>query len=134
MREMTDSARKSLTGGTEAKCLAAEALAEIDRARDRIANLSARLEGEVEDPFNPSSMPALAAWRAAHRSGTPSKLDTDSELRAFVLARIDTLTFVQIVLAVTAHFPPERRTSVSALTRWFRRKRQLPHTTAIDRS
>lgn len=52
-----------------------------------------------------------AEWRAPHGSGNPSRLDTDSEHHAFVLDRIGTLTYDQIVPAVVATSPPDRRTS-----------------------
>ena len=102
----------------------AAAMNDLVRARDAVALLSEALEGLVKAPFNASSYgPAdLAKWRAEHRSGYPSRLDSDPELRAFVLARIDTMTYTQIVQAVADHFPPGRRTSCSGLSRWFRRQ------------
>ncbi|MCB6179650.1 hypothetical protein LHP98_16125 [Rhodobacter sp. Har01] len=54
-----------------------------------------------------------ATWRAQHRRGTLSKLETDPDLRAFVLARIDRLTFEETAPEVAAAFPPDRRTGVS---------------------
>ncbi|WP_374394585.1 hypothetical protein [Tabrizicola sp.] len=109
-----------------AKCLAASALADLDRARRSVELLSSELEGGVKAAFNDplNTGTDLAAWRAAHRSGTPSKLDTDAELRAFVLNLIETLTYDQIVQAVEAAFPPDQRTSRSSLSRWFRRQRE----------
>lgn len=108
--------------------LAAAALADLDRARDAVARIAEDAKGQFKVPFKaPSNPPAsLAEWRAAHRSGTPSRLDTDAELRAFVLARIDTQTYDQIVQAVASAFPPERRVSRSTLSRWFRRQRGAP--------
>lgn len=61
-----------------------------------------------------------AEWRASHRSGNPLRLDTASVLRAFVLERIEALTYDQIMQAGAAAFPPDRRTSRSTLSRWFR--------------
>jgi hypothetical protein len=101
-------ARKPLT-------LAKEALASLDAVRDVLTGLSTALEGGVQGPLQG------AAWRASHRPGTPSRIETDPELRAFVLARIDRLTFDAVVSEIAAHFPPERRTSRSALHRWWHR-------------
>lgn len=99
--------------------LAREALAGLDAARAALTGLSTALQegvkAPVEPPFN------AAAWRAQHRCGTPSKLESDPELRAFVLARIDRLTFEEIASDIAAAFPPERRTSRSALHRWWHR-------------
>jgi hypothetical protein len=80
-----------------------------------LTGLSTALEGGVQGPAQG------AAWRASHRPGTPSRIETDPELRAFVLARIDRLTFDAVVSEIAAHFPPERRTSRAALYRWWHR-------------
>ena len=107
------------------KRLAADTLADLDRARSTVERLSAALEGGVEPAVNPLLKDASdpASWLAAHRPGKPSKIDADAALRAFILARIDHMTFDQLVAAVAARFPPERRTSRSALSRWWRRNR-----------
>jgi len=55
--------------------------------------------------------------RRYHRPGRPSKLDTDPELRAFVLARIAETPFVQLEAQVRAHFGRERGLSRSSLCR-----------------
>ena len=46
-------------------------------------------------PLNPASTAAeaLARHRRNHRSGHPAKIDSDPELRALILARLDTMTF-----------------------------------------
>ena len=64
-----------------------------------------------------------AAHRRAHRKGLPSRILSDPELETFIRARIDTLTFAEIVTEVDATFPPNRRTSVSAISRWWRANR-----------
>lgn len=105
--------------------MAADALADLDRARATVERLSAALESSVEPAANHRLKDASnsAIWLAEHRPGKPSRIDADPVLRAFILARIDHLTFDQIVAEVAAHFPPERRTSRSALSRWWRRNR-----------
>ncbi len=64
-----------------------------------------------------------AAHLRAHRKGLPSRILADPELEAFIRARIDTQTFAEIVKEVDATFPPDRRTSVSAISRWWRANR-----------
>lgn len=100
--------------------LARDALAGLEAARTALTGLSTALQQDVkprlETPLN------TADWRAQHRRGTLSKLETDPELRTFVLARIDRLTFDQVVAEVAANFPPGRRTSRSALHRWWHRR------------
>jgi hypothetical protein len=75
----------------------------------------------------PASLPpTLAEHRRAHRSGVPARITSDPELEAFIRARIDRLTFAEIVAEVAANFPPDRRTSMAALSRWWKANRQLP--------
>ncbi len=69
---------------------------------------------------------AVADHRRSHRSGVPPRIASDPELEAFIRARIDRLTFTQIIAEVAATFPPERRTSLSALSRWWKLNRQIP--------
>ncbi|MBE2277413.1 MAG: hypothetical protein IAE87_14110 [Rhodobacteraceae bacterium] len=108
--------------------LLVDALAEIDRVRNTLTRLLSGLEGAIEPALNEPSSPLSdpASWRAAHRSGTPSKIEADAELRAFIVARITSQTYDQIVASVAATFPPERRISRSSLSRWFRRQRLQP--------
>ena len=61
--------------------------------------------------------------RAAHRPGKVRKLDTDAELRAFVMARIDRLAFGEIATDIAARFPPARRVGKSALHAWHRSRK-----------
>lgn len=56
-----------------------------------------------------------------HRRGQLPKLALDPELRAFVEARFPHMTFAEIEAAVAANFPPDRRTSLSAIHRWWHR-------------
>jgi hypothetical protein len=82
----------------------------------------------LNDPSNgAASVPvAVADHRRSHRSGVPPRIASDPELEAFIRARIDRLTFTQIIAEVAATFPPERRTSLSALSRWWKLNRQIP--------
>ena len=56
--------------------------------------------------------------RRPHRPGAQAKLDADPELQAFVLARLDRLTFKNIAAEVAQCFPPERRVRSSAIHAW----------------
>ena len=62
---------------------------------------------------------ALAERRRNHRRGTLSKISLDPELRAFILTRLDTLTFEEITRDVAETFPPARRVSRSSIARWW---------------
>ncbi|MEM7642969.1 MAG: hypothetical protein AAF366_10610 [Pseudomonadota bacterium] len=54
-----------------------------------------------------------------HRPGYPSKIDTDPDLRAFIFARIDTMSFPKLDAA--AAFPPDRRLGKTAIHKWWTR-------------
>ena len=112
------------------KALAEAVALRADELCTRIAAVVAmdRVTGQLSEAV-PSIVPqtraeVLAAHRRAHRPGIPAKIDSDPELRAFILARLDTRTFTQICDEAAAHFPPDRRTSLSALSRWWQRKGQ----------
>jgi hypothetical protein len=59
--------------------------------------------------------------RREHRAGRPAKLDTDLELQAFVVARIDRLTYSEIAAEIATHFPKLRRVGKSAIHSWWNR-------------
>ncbi|MFD2439479.1 hypothetical protein ACFSS8_04090 [Paracoccus kondratievae] len=62
----------------------------------------------AKETQNASSTPdeALLQHVAAHRPGRPGKIASDSELRAFVEARLSHMTFAEIEAAVTAQVAP----------------------------
>ncbi|MCX7286756.1 MAG: hypothetical protein NTW20_04155 [Rhodobacterales bacterium] len=66
------------------------------------------------------------AIKQAHRSGIPAPIASDPELDAFIRARTGQMTFARIVAEVAAAFPPHRRKSMSALSRWWKSNRQTP--------
>ena len=88
----------------------------LDRLAQAAKALQVAVERDVEPAFNSPS--TATAWRAAHRSGAPARIDSDPELQDFIRARIADHIFDQIIAALAAGFPPERRTSRSALSRW----------------
>jgi len=57
-----------------------------------------------------------------HRPGRPSKIDTDADLHAFIVARIDTTTFVALAKEIADTFSPDRRVSKSAIHSWWQRQ------------
>lgn len=61
---------------------------------------------------------APSAHRAAHRPGKPSKLD-DIEVRAFVDARIENMTFQELTAACRERFGEDRAPHKSALHRYW---------------
>ena len=101
------------------RALARDAIAGLDAARVALTGLATALERGVQCPIKGASN--ATTWRAAHRPGRPSRIESDPELRAFIAARIDRLTFEEVIAEVSANFPPERQTSCSALhRRWHR--------------
>ena len=100
-------------------------------ARDMLASIATgfedSLERPVQQPLNTPQTRAeiLAAHRRAHVPGIPPKIDSDPELRAFIIARIATMKFTEIEAEVRANFPPDRHTSKSALSRWWIREGQF---------
>ena len=79
------------------------------------------LQGPMED------LPEACDHRRAHRPRRPrrpAKLDADVELRAFILARIDALTFPQLEEEVAKAFPPARRIGKSAIHAWWAKHRK----------
>lgn len=85
--------------------------------------LSTGLKPTVKDDLK-------ADHRRAHKRGIPAKIDANPDLRAFIIARLETHTFTAICAEAAAHFPPDRRTSVTALSRWWQREGKHSHLAA----
>jgi hypothetical protein len=85
--------------------------------------LNQAIKGPLDDPSAPKQI--AADHRRAHHSGVPVRITSDPELEAFIRARIGQLTFAQIIAEVADAFPPNRRTSMSALSRWWKSNRQF---------
>ena len=100
-------------------CLA-EATALLAELRDAF---SSGRERPVEQPLKPPSTrdEIHAAHRRNHQRGALPKVASDPELELFILQRVDTLTLKEIVAEIAAHFPPDRRASVSSVNRWWLR-------------
>ncbi len=69
----------------------------------------------------PSCSAPITEHRRQHRSGRAPKIENDPELRAFILARIDRLTFPQIADDVAEHFEESRRVRKTAIWDWYRK-------------
>ena len=94
----------------------------------KLRALAASLEAAVNTPSKGHKRAVedtspLAAWRAAHRVGTPSRITSDPEVEAFILARIETMTYAQVIAAVAKSFPKSRHISMSSLQRWWAKRR-----------
>ena len=83
-----------------------------------IRTLEVVFNGALKGPSNAALQDCEAAGR---RPEIRSRIEADDDLRTFILARIRTLTFDQVLAEVAAHFPPDRRPSRSALHRWWHR-------------
>ena len=112
--------------------LIARAVAANDKLGTAMAKLPA-IAGElrltrstpVEGPFEtPLDAPQtrneiLAARRRAHRSGSPSKIEADPEMRAFIAAQIDTHTFAQWWQKSSKPSSRNRHVSRLGIHRWL---------------
>lgn len=99
-----------------------DAQAQTDAAFRSAHDALSAAEIALEGPFKSTeTLLQPDPHRAAHRRGHPSRIDQDRELRAFVIARIQHRTFEQLEADIAAAFPPGRRTSKSALHRWWHR-------------
>ncbi|MCU0905551.1 MAG: hypothetical protein MUE83_17045 [Tabrizicola sp.] len=107
---------------------AARQIGDLQAANARtIRTLEGALNQAIKGPLNdPSNLPvALAEHRRAHRSGVPSRIDSDPELRAFIRDRIDRMTYKELVAEIAAAFPKDRRVCKSVLSRWSIAQRAL---------
>lgn len=100
--------------------------ARLQRALERLREAS--VQNEVSH-LPPCDAPP-SEHRRLHRPGNRPKLDADPVLQAFVLARLDRLTFKSIAAEVAEYFPPARRVGRSAIHEWSRRR----HRRAPDRT
>jgi len=106
----------------------ASALA-LQRSKDALAIINEAIN-TPDNGHQTSSQPAAYSEfnrRQASRPARISKLDTDAELRVFVLARIDHLSFEQIAHAVARVFPAERCLGKSAIHAWWNNRSHSTH-------
>ncbi|WP_146746292.1 hypothetical protein [Rhodovulum viride] len=95
----------------------------LDQAEDelRVGPSNAHSKG-VQVGFQ--DLPEPSGHRRNHRPGRPSKIEADPELRAFIAARIDRMTFDDIVSEVSRTSPEGRRVAKSAIHAWWQRRRR----------
>lgn len=112
----------------EVASLISASLAELrasHAAQERaITRLETALQQGVQQGLQhlPVSEALPSEHRREHRPGVQRRIDADPELRTFIRARIDRLTFVEIADEVAAHFPPARRVRRSAIHAWWKRE------------
>jgi hypothetical protein len=96
---------------------------------DAASALESAIEQAVEGGFNSlSTAPGpVCLHTREHRPGRPSRIDSNSDLRAFVLARIDRMTFTALADEIARHFPPRQRVGKSALHEWFHKNKPESH-------
>lgn len=115
--QLLSDARIALTQAQEMLAIANQqseaALAALNTAIKRAVNASFKEVLASDIP--------LTDHRKEHRSGKVAKLDVDPEVRSFVLARLDRMTFQAIADEVADHFPKTRRVGKSAIHSWWRR-------------
>ncbi len=58
------------------------------------------------------------------RMGRVPKIDTDPELQAVLIARINRLTYAQFAQDVAEHFPGPRRIGKNEIHAWFKKRRR----------
>ena len=86
-------------------------------------------DGEMTtDPT--SADQTVALMRARGGKGRVSKIDSDPELHSFIRSHIYRLPCADIVQLVADKFSKQRRTSQSAISRWWTKQR--PQETAND--
>lgn len=105
----------------QAEGLLKEGLKVLQTARTRVAEAGAEVPG-CKAARSPRSQGLVPEHRKEHRPGRVAKLDADPTLRAFVLSRLERLTFEQIARDVEQHFPAGKRVGKSAIQAWYRKR------------
>lgn len=88
-----------------------------------ITALETAVEASLQRGLNALPLPSapVSDHRREHRSGPPPKIAGDAELQAFIVARLDRLTFEGIAAEVAQHFPANRRVGKTAIWEWWRK-------------
>lgn len=95
--------------------------AALQRARSQLALVLDAIQRQRVSALPPCDAP-VSEHRKQHRPGKMPKIASDSELQAFILARIDRLTYEEIAADVAEHFPPERRVARSTIHEWWKNR------------
>lgn len=110
--------------GQDIRHLLRQLNADVAAIEAAVAAVEAACESLLQTPIKhsiESAEDAAKAHRRAHRPGRSSRIDGDNELRAFVLARVDHMTFDVLENEIAKAFPPDRRARRSALHSWWSR-------------
>lgn len=128
---LADELDETLTRLSEAEAYIEAAIAPQRQALQRIADLKGHIqralkrgvEPVIHQPFTTAS--PVCDYRRAHRPGRQSRIESDTELRAFIDARIDRMTFIELEDAIANAFPPTRQVKKSAIHRWWQRSQSV---------
>lgn len=107
----------------EAEALARLLNAALAESRDAVEEALNACSKGLSTPVCAETFPATE-HRRRHRPGRPAKIETDPELKAFIIARIDRMAFEQVASDVATHFPKERRVGKSAIHDWWQKNRR----------
>lgn len=124
---MADSERLELRAAIAeidaAKVMFEEALKPLSNALHRLETVRGQMLAlSISKQELPDVKPS--AHRRAHKMGRPAKIDQDPELHAFLLARVDRMTFIGMANDVAKHFPPERRVGKSSIHLWWTKRKR----------
>ena len=91
-----------------------------------------RLETSLKDMLKASQQERLTCLpvcdvpvtehRREHRPGVPGVIASNADLQAFILARLDRLTFKQIADDIASHFPVPLHVHQSTIHRWAQKQ------------
>lgn len=105
------------------------ALAEVRALKDAFTRLERPLEALRERAVQgqsvalpPCTVP-ITEHRRQHRSGRPPVIDSNPVLQAFIVARLDRLTFKEIADDIARHFPADQHLHQSTIHRWSQKRR-----------
>ena len=105
------------------KVMLEEGLKALSNALEAVGSCEDYLLQHELDSLPECNVP-VTEHRKEHRMGRVPKIDTDPELQAFLIARIDRLTYAQIAREVAEHFPEPRRVGKSAIHAGFKKRRR----------
>jgi len=105
----------------EAERLFNAGLKALSRGMKTVEALRGQL-GQIERDNLPPSAAIPTEHRRQHRAGREAKIDSDPALKAFILARLDAMTYEDLAQAVAKHFPPDRRVGKSAIHAWNKKR------------
>ncbi len=100
------------------KALLQAAIEGNDRCTELVQMVIAKTVGSTFEAPSKCDLPT-SKHRAERRRGRVSKIDTDPQLRSFILDRMDKMTYAAMEREITAAFPADRRVKRSAIHTWW---------------